>query len=684
MSEAIDMSEFEGEFSYWAPSDLDKVTFERMAFLRDRMSDLKEVNEVRKEDVFSLSELREEKRVLEKRIEELLKRVRARRIPLDNEITETNRLMRHDGYSLETLEREWARLIAELEARRRLRLEQRAVDKKTKDAPWRTRALKHQIEGAQRLCSVQSGILGDKPGLGKTLQAIMTIDMLRAKGQAKKILIFVPKGVLQDFAREFAKWSPDQFVHILDHAGRGNKFMLLNEVIPHLDECVILTNYEVWRKDKQIIDAMIKCQFDTLILDEAHALKTKESSTFKGIRKIRYADNKCSKCGHFGTIRRAYIMICGNPDCFYEPTKTNAFCSVKNCVPMTGTAILNEPKDLWPLLNLIDRVGFPEERNFLYDYCTQKYDDNSGKTFWTFGSGGSERLLAKLGLKYTARTRESAGVVMPPQEIKHHYLELDPDDYPRQHKFVKVLTEKAQLVFGDSKVTTTETIQWYTRMRQAASWPDAIKVKQCLHEPECWDEVKNKSNCKDKTVVFPPADAPPVGESVLMDGAEEICYEAVKSENRIVVFSHFNSVIEELRRRLEDVGHMRVAVYNGDTPEKARQAIVDDFNENHTKKGEHKYDVLICQYKSGSVGLNLSGAQEVLFVEREWNPGKEEQAGDRVRRLDSKYDSVVHVLHAPGTATDLIDIIIDLKKQVIDGFETDVNLAEEMRKFLEG
>jgi SNF2 family DNA or RNA helicase len=142
-------------------------------------------------------------------------------------------------------------------------------------------------------------------------------------------------------------------------------------------------------------------------------------------------------------------------------------------------------------------------------------------------------------------------------------------------------------------------------------------------------------------------------------------------------------VIAELEARCRRQG-LRVATITGKVPQHVRQEYIDDFNTNRTKVGEHQYDVLICQYKTASVGLNLNGAQQLLMIEREWNPGKEEQAMDRIRRLDSEYDSIVHVLHCAGTVTELIDAIQDQKKNMLEGFQADVDLAEAMRKFLEG
>jgi SNF2 family DNA or RNA helicase len=277
---------------------------------------------------------------------------------------------------------------------------------------------------------------------------------------------------------------------------------------------------------------------------------------------------------------------------------------------------------------------------------------------------------------------------MPPQEVKHHWLELDPEKYPKQHAFIAELRDKAKLAFSENaQLSQPEILAWYTRMRQSASWPDAIEIKGCPHDPQCWhyDEEKQTEvlKCKSPVVVFPPPGTPAIGESVVMDAAEEITAEAVEDGDRIVVFSMFKKVIGELERRCLEKG-LRVAVITGDVPQSKRQVFIDDFNANRTKVGEHQYDVLICQYGTASVGLNFSGAQQLLMIEREWNPGKEQQAMDRIRRLDSTYDTIVHVLHCKGTATDLIDAIQDQKLAIVEGFEADVNLAEAMRKFLEG
>lgn len=688
MSQPIDMSAFEEQFIEEGRLSrlMSNDDFDRLAFLNVRIDDIEGVVELREDEnsrlEISQSELNKKLAELRKTMDMLLQM----RTPIDDKINRNKQQNREDKTKRASYERERARLLQELLAVRNFLSQRDTLLEKTKEYPWAVgvdgkKALPHQIEGAHRLVASRRALLGDKPGLGKTLQAIMTIDLLRADNRGKKVLIFTPKPVLDDFERSFKRWTNPTFVHVLNQTLKGIKTELL-EAIRHLPEAIVITNYEVWRKDISIHAKLIECGFDTVICDEAHVLKGEKTITTKRIRELVFAENLCPKCGAQNIGQRGMMSVCLS--CEYAQLEFGEFCSVKEFFPLTGTPILNAPEDLFPLLNMMDRESFPTRKTFLDDYCVKTYDYGRGAWVYTFGTGGSERLLKKLGMRFTARDRDSAGVVMPPQEIKHHWLELDPEEYPRQHKFVTDLRERARLAFSETEQMTTQaTLAWYTRMRQAASWPDGIKIKGCAHTPECLDEFGLPGGCYNPTIIFPPPGTPPIGESVMMDESERIIFEAVEDGDRIVVFTFYRAVIDELERRCNLKG-LRVAKINGDVPDKLRKEYIDDFNETYTKFGEHKYDVLLTQSGTSSVGINLNGAQQSLIIEREWNPGKEQQMIDRVRRLDSKFETIVHILHCAGTATELIDAIQEQKKAMLDGFEADVNLQEAMRKFLEG
>jgi len=672
----IDMAHFETQFqSNQLHPDMDDVLFEKVCNLRDRIADLTETVEYLKSflnhDDDELADLQRMRDSLNQVLDEIRRRT-AR-------INDGQRIIKNEirpiSNQLEASQREWVRLMAEIEAQKRERNNRLQLEMLTARAPWRSRALKHQWEGAVRLTSAKRAILGDSPGLGKTLQSIMTVDMLKAKDEARKILIFCPKPVLDGFQRDFAKFSPEQFVFVLDQAGKGAKSNVL-DLVKVAPEVTVLTNYEVWRKDKTIIDQLIHCQFDTIILDEAHNLKDSRSSTAKGIKRIVQAENKCMHCDAL-----TFGSTC--PKCGDQPTKLFGNRSVKNVFPMTGTPILNRPQDLFTMLNLLDSEAFPTENKFLQDFCIRKCAGchrsynclcETSRWRWTFDSGGEARLLSRLGMRFTARNRDSAGVVMPPQEVKHHYFELDPELYPKQTKLIEELRDKARIQLSESKsVTELLVVAWYTRMRQSAIWPDAIKIKEFNDEGEyvrTWQ--------------------PEIGESILMDEGEKLIRDAVESGNRVIVFSKFKEALKEMERRLlnvnsDDDPFCTVVRYDSDLSDADRLIAQHDFDLTVTDPKKSKFQVMLAQYDSAKVGLNLHGAQEVVFLDREWNPGMETQAMDRVRRIGSEFDTIVHILHCKGTATDLIDELIKEKEAMLNGFESEIeeiNMQEKLRKYL--
>lgn len=663
---STDMTMFEQQFATQLSPSMDDVMFEKIADLRDRIADLSDVVDYLKiflsydqEEIDALNRARVS-------LQETLSAMTKKIAQINDGQRGVREHIRKTTIPLEAAQREWVRLMAELEAQQREKNQRMQLELLTESAPWRERALKHQWEGAYRLSSVERGILGDKPGLGKTLQAIMTVDMLKVLGKAQKVLIFCPKPVLDGFQREFMRWSPNQFVHVLSHAGSIKDHVL--DILQHLPMGVVLTNYEVWRKNKSIIDRLIHCQFDTVILDEAHVLKDSKSGTAKGIKQIVHAENKCMHCGGL-----TFGAAC--PSCGKYPSELYGNRSVKNVFPMTGTPILNKPQDLFTLLNLVDSVAFPSENAFLNDFCIKRCA-GCGRSYnclcekanwhWTFEHGGEERLLRRLGMRYTARTRESAGVVMPPQEVKHHYFELDDKDYAKQKEFIDLLRDKARLRFNDQKtMTTIETLAWYTRMRQSAIWPDGIVVKE-------FDENGN----------FLREWSPETGQSILMDEAETILREALENDQRVVVFSKFKQALKEMERRLVKDG-IPLVRYDGDLSAAKKLEAQHDFDLTITDPAKSKFKVMLAQLDSAKQGLNLHGAQEVIFLDREWNPAMEEQAMNRVRRIGSVSDTIVHILHCEGTATELMDAIMEMKLDMRDGFDNEnEKLQKAMKKFL--
>jgi SNF2 family DNA or RNA helicase len=554
--------------------------------------------------------------------------------------------------------------VSEKQLQEELEEKRKKFEELTLNLPWREFAFTHQIDGASRLATAGRSILGDKRGLGKTLTSIIALDML----QARKVLVVAPKDVLNNFGREIKHWAPHRSFVVISGMNKGqrNAFLELCST-PAIEDMLILINYEAWRRDPTLVVKLAHIGFDTVICDEAHKMKNSDTENFRGVKQIVYEENRCNLCGAkpervINPVTSKHYIRCSV--CFNEPEKFGDFCSVKNVIPMTGTAILNRPDDLWPLLNLVDRENFGSKGMFLRQYCETGMD---GK--WRFKRGGDKRLTSQLGMKYIARDEKTAGVKMPPQEITHHYVQWDSEAkamYPKQATVMEQIRKYGAIKMSDEvALSIVGILAELTRQRQAVVWPAGIKVK----DPETG-------------IVLFEADA---HESIKLDKAMEIIKLATEEEeDRVVVFSKFKEALKETERRLTEAGISCVR-YDGDTKSETRDEIQIDFDAKtymESPDRKPKWQVVLCNYDTGGVGLNLNAARQTVLLDREWNPGKEDQAQGRTQRLNTAHDTIVHVIHIEGTIDNFMDNLIDYKTEVINGFENENSALEKIRQAL--
>jgi len=143
----------------------------------------------------------------------------------------------------------------------------------------------YQVAGLNWLISLHengiSGILADEMGLGKTLQTIAFLGYLRhIMGITGPHLITVPKSTLDNWKREFAKWTPEVNVLVLQGA-KDERHALINERLIDEKFDVCITSYEMILREKAHLK---KFAWEYIIIDEAHRIKNEESSLAQVIR----------------------------------------------------------------------------------------------------------------------------------------------------------------------------------------------------------------------------------------------------------------------------------------------------------------------------------------------------------------------------------------------------------------
>ena len=608
--------------------------------------------------------IRDENRRLQELMEE--------RTSINNAAAHIRRELANAKRMLDEQERELATQKANERAAAELARQNAAFNDALLKYEWGGKAKPHQIDGAKRLAIAHRAILGDKRGLGKTLTSIAFADLVGAR----KILAVVPNDVRGNFEREIRFWAPHREAVNIGDMSKIQRNALLN-VFKDLPDLFVVINYEAWVKDNSLIQRLIECKFDTVIADEAHMMKEMSTSAFRGVKAIMHAENACPICGssnfqgdYWSTEQRAHIKRCY--DCHAEQDKFGDFCSVKNILPMTGTPILNKPQDIFPLLHLVNPILFDDKKRFLNMYCTMNWE---GK--WVFKDGGAAMLATKLSGMYIARDRYQAGVEIPKQEVQVHDIEFDPLRYPEQYQAYQILSKKAALVLDDmlsesedkSVMPILYMIALITRQRQMAVWPAGIefrhpKTKALLMKTDITESAKL--------------------DYIIDREGNGLAAQLIQDEQeRVVLFSQFKQPLIELERRLTSAG-IRVVRYDGDTPHSLRQEIQIDFDRKYqTPEKPYKWDIVLGHYKTGGTGINLNAATQMIILDEEWNPGKVDQAYGRIDRMGQDEETTVHVLRLEKTVDNWMAKLIQSKADMIAGFETQVDLQQELLKILQ-
>src|SRR5258708_1900126 len=190
----------------------------------------------------------------------------------------------------------------------------------------------YQRVGAYWLANSKRALLGDKMGLGKTLEALVAIKLV----DAKSILIVtlaISKWQWQD---EIAHWLGEEAV-VVDGSELQRKELIASRpkyVIIHYDmlRSAIVTPATKTRPSKPAVFAdLVRRQWDVVIFDEAHKLQGRKSQQ--------------SKAADAVALR------------------------VPHTFELTGTPIWDMPDSLWHLLHVLDPQVLSSYWNFVDKYC---------------------------------------------------------------------------------------------------------------------------------------------------------------------------------------------------------------------------------------------------------------------------------------------------------------------------
>ncbi|CAL1577030.1 unnamed protein product [Knipowitschia caucasica] len=531
--------------------------------------------------------------------------------------------------------------LIQQKARERNFLEQLLDSRKLENykipVPIKAELRKYQQDGVNWLSFLNKyklhGILCDDMGLGKTLQSICILagdhylrnqEYSRTKAADSSPLpsiVVCPPTLTGHWVDEVGKFCSKEFLHPLHYTGPPTERMRLQYLVKKHN--LVVASYDVVRND---IDFFKNIKFNYCILDEGHVIKNGKTKLSKAIKQL--AAN--------------YRLI------------------------LSGTPIQNNVLELWSLFDFLMPGFLGTERQFAARYgkpILASRDAKSSSREQEAGVLAMEALHRQVLPFLLRRMKEDVLQDLPPKIIQDYYCNLSPLQVQLYEDFAK---SRAKASVDDSiSVSAAEdqdkpklkatghVFQALQYLRKLCNHPSLVLTPQHPEYRRITEQLSSQnSNLRDIQ------HAPKLSalRQLLLDcglgggGSAEGGTESVVAQHRVLIFCQLKSMLDIvehdlLKPKLPSVTYMRL---DGSVPAGLRHSIVSRFN------NDPSIDVLLLTTHVGGLGLNLTGADTVVFVEHDWNPMRDLQAMDRAHRIGQKRVVNVYRLITRGTLEEKI------------------------------
>lgn len=441
----------------------------------------------------------------------------------------------------------------------------------------------YQLKGIARGLELKRFMNCDEPGLGKTLQSIATINL----ADAFPCLVICPSSLKINWLREWEKFTDKKAMILTDKVRDTWTFFFQTGM-----HQVFIVNYESLKK--YFVQRIKKAEgwtlrdvefrnsinlFKSVIIDESHRCKSASTQQAKFCKGI---------------------------------------CTGKEWViELTGTPVVNRPKDLIPQLAILNRMeDFGGYKPFVNRYCSGQREASNLKelnfNLW----------------QYCMFRREKSLVL------------TDLPDKIRQVNTCEITNRKEYM---DAE---RDLIMYLQKYKDA----DDDKIEKALR-----GEVMVRIN---------------ILRQISARGKVRDVIEFVKDfrENgkKIILFCSLHEVVDQLKRYFPAA----VSVTGRDSQDEKQRA-VDAFQNNP------KADIIICSIKAAGVGLTLTASSNVAFVEFPWTYADCCQCEDRAHRIGQKDSVTCYYFLGRRTIDEKVYRIIQEKKNIANAVTGSTEDIEE-------
>ncbi|EKM55940.1 uncharacterized protein PHACADRAFT_144887 [Phanerochaete carnosa HHB-10118-sp] len=521
---------------------------------------------------------------------------------------------------------------------------------------------KYQQEGVNWLAFLAKyqlhGILCDDMGLGKTLQSICILASKHHE-RAKRYeetqspdsvhfpsLIVCPPTLTGHWYYEVLKYT-DNLKPIMYTGNSRERCKLIPKLKKH---DIVITSYEVVRNDVASLQDM---NWHYCILDEGHIIKNAKTKLTKAVK----------------SIRANHRLI------------------------LSGTPIQNNVLELWSLFDFLMPGFLGTESSFNERFSKPILSNRDGKSKSGEAAALALEALHKQVLPFLLRRlKEDVLNDLPPKIIQDYYCELSElqkymyDDFSKSNARTSAADVVRSADGGAGGKGQQHVFQSLQYLRKLCNHP-ALVLKDSQAIKETFENAGYKGSSTDLSDI---QHAPKllalrqllndcgIGTSTSLSGetaktelldTDSGSTGGAFSQHRVLIFCQMKQMINIIENDLFKQ-HMPCVTYmrlDGSVDANKRHAIVQTFN------SDPSIDCLLLTTHVGGLGLTLTGADTVIFVEHDWNPMKDLQAMDRAHRIGQKKVVNVYRLITKGTLEEKIMGLQRFKLNIANSVVTQQN-----------
>ena len=462
-----------------------------------------------------------------------------------------------------------------------------------------------QKPGVQFLALTRQCLLADEMGTGKTIQTIMAARRLVDLGENPfPVLCIVPNSMKITWQKEFEKWLPEVTVVVIkgSAAKRRKAFDEITLLSLNGTPVVGVINWESVRLHSRL------APYGSIRLsDEEKREKELNTVPWRTVvadeaHKLKDPKSKQTRAtwavGHQQTVEFRYAL--------------------------TGTPLANAPDDLWAIMHFVAPREYPSKTRYVDRYCMLTLNTFGGMEVVGVRPDTREEFYSILDPRMRRMPKELVLPFLPPKLRSVRYAEMS----AKQAKAYREIEDGMVTRLDDgSMVLTTNSLSRNTRLIQFSSSYATVD--------EAGDvKLMSPSNKVDE----------------LLDILDEL------GDEPVVVAAESRQLIELARERLDDIAAKNRAqaqrftyrmIVGGMTDEQ-REANKEDFQQGRAR-------IMLMTIKAGGVGMTLTRAGVIVFLQRSWSMLDNKQSEDRVHRIGSEQHDKILIIDivAPGTVEEL-------------------------------